>query len=780
MIERLVHFWLTKTGKGTLATFVNGLAHVGRPSSVLFPSELMEQGASLILTGLNNTMAFQSNPDWVGPYWYERQRDPASREFVPTGMNMVTSNLALRNWTSIGLPGSEIESIVDPVGMLTLKPYGWSVFPYLRLGGKNHLPPLLTNGIRQHLLEEVWPAVVTEYHVLPGLGWRSTARTIALDCEELVAFTHELENNTSAPLPLVFGLALRPYNTLNIAHINRIKLRDQLWRINHEPALWMLDKPSWASVSDRNFADPLQTAIREKEIRSHTSKSGIATGLAEFDLVLEPGERRILETVGTLRSGRTSLVHRFERPTYTAIQDAKDAVQLQWEKQSTQGMQLNIPDKKWQIAFEAVRNRLYIFDDGDHFSPGTYCYHHHWVRDSAFISLAYAALGWKEQLHPKAIGMLRLQSPDGYFRSQNGEWDSNGEAIFSLVNSAYCSGDVDILRTIWPPVLRACRWLDRKRHDTRRKPSDHFGLLPAGFSAEHFGPNDHYFWDNFWSLAGLRDALWLAECLGAPEKQWLQATQDEYRDDMQKAMALAMEKQAGRGLPSSPYRRMDCSAIGNLVAVAPLDLIGPDTAWLAQTAHTLWTENVHQGMFFQKIIHTGMNAYLSLQLARAFLALDDKRWQSLFSAVLDHASPTWTWPEAIHPGSQGGCMGDGDHGWAAAEIVSFLASLMVRVQQETLCLGYGIPRQWYQKENALGVKNCHTRAGTVSWEVVCQGTQATLNWEIKRNHLQRKLPAYFQLPVPQGLVQPYLTDHSESRRLLRLDEDCGSLPLRLL
>ena len=36
------------------------------------------------------------------------------------------------------------------------------------------------------------------------------------------------------------------------------------------------------------------------------------------------------------------------------------------------------------------------------------------------------------------------------------------------------------------------------------------GLLPAGFSAEHLGPNDYYYWDDFWGLAGLIAAARLA------------------------------------------------------------------------------------------------------------------------------------------------------------------------------------------------------------------------------------------------------------------------------
>src|SRR5262245_1320148 len=106
------------------------MTHLGRPSSVLFPLELMEQGAAIILSGLNNPMAIQSNLDWVWPLLVERQADPEGKEFIPTAINLIMTNLTCRNWTSLGLPDSPREAMLDPVGMLTLHPYGWSVFPY--------------------------------------------------------------------------------------------------------------------------------------------------------------------------------------------------------------------------------------------------------------------------------------------------------------------------------------------------------------------------------------------------------------------------------------------------------------------------------------------------------------------------------------------------------------------------------------------------------------------------------------------------------------------------
>ena len=52
-------------------------------------------------------------------------------------------------------------------------------------------------------------------------------------------------------------------------------------------------------------------------------------------------------------------------------------------------------------------------------------------------------------------------------------------------------------------AVKGARWIRRKRlpKDSGRPEA---GLLPAGFSAEHLGPNDFYYWDDFWAVGGLQ------------------------------------------------------------------------------------------------------------------------------------------------------------------------------------------------------------------------------------------------------------------------------------
>ena len=65
------------------------------------PSELIPVGARTVVRALTRAAA-QVGPDWVWPYWLERQNDPTSPSFVPRGHLPFLTNVTHRNWTAVG------------------------------------------------------------------------------------------------------------------------------------------------------------------------------------------------------------------------------------------------------------------------------------------------------------------------------------------------------------------------------------------------------------------------------------------------------------------------------------------------------------------------------------------------------------------------------------------------------------------------------------------------------------------------------------------------------
>jgi hypothetical protein len=753
MLIKALKYYLKKTGRNYLLPFIEGLSHLGRPAETFFPSELFEQGVSLFLAGLNNTMAFQSNPGWVWPYWLELQQNPRSTGFVPTGVNVVTANLTMRNWVSLGVAGSEREAMIDPVGMLTLKPFGWSVLPYLHHQGQLFLPPRHAGMIRQRYREGRLPCLVTEYAVAPDLSWSSETMALVIDKEEVISYNHTLVNRGDAPLEIRFGLSIRPYNPLTFGHINKIKFKNNLWRVNRLPGLLMMQTPDHLALGDRKSGEPIDRGPASYARHSVSSRAGFVAGSAEYDLRLMPNETRVIETLGLIvnRGAERKFTH---LPRHR-IARAKEEELARCRERSGQGCTVRLPDRDLEDAFHAVKNRMHVFDDGSHFSPGTFYYHSCWIRDSAFMALAFCNLGLRAEVLAKIPRLMKLQRRDGSFSSQKGEWDGTGQILYTVLEILFRFGTRQELQTWYGHLRRGWLWIEKTRKKSKESRAPHAGLLPAGISAEHFGPNDHYFWDNFWSLAGMAMLKKGAELLGEESDAWvIHESFEEYRADLQDAMDHAIAQSGGGALPPSPYRKVDTASIGTLAAISPLDLFSCHESWVAPTVAALCATNLMDGLFFQSIIHTGFNTYLSLQLARVLLNLGDGRCHAILDAVLKLGRGVHAWPEAAHPLTKGGCMGDGDHGWAAAEFINVVRNLFVMEEEGRLVLAKGMRAEWISSGRPMAITQASSRYGTISWELRATGNELHFRYSLHRAELQHPAPLILCLPKGLGAMAP--------------------------
>ena len=297
--------------------------------------------------------------------------------------------------------------------------------------------------------------------------------------------------------------------------------------------------------------------------------------------------------------------------------------------------------------------------------------------------------------------------------------------------------------------------------------------MPASISAEHLGPFDYFYWDDFWSLRGLLDGALLLRLVGLEEdaaraEQWAQ----DLRADLAASTALVAERLGTEAIPAGPRRRIDPAIIGSLVACSPLRLLPATDPGMAATAEAVRQRFCIGPAFFQAISHTGLGTYLTLQLAAVELEAGDRRALDRLEWMVDVATPTFTWPEAIHPRLGDGCMGDGHHGWAAADFLSLVRNLLVRdvgtEERPALALCAMLPDAWLGQ--ALEVQHAPTHAGTLSFDLAWERGQAVLGWELRR-HPDLTGPVVLTAP---GLDASWSsTDDSGRARLGRAAEDAA-------
>ena len=689
------------------------LQRFAEPSEVMAPTELLRAGAILQARGLMNSQAIQHNLDWVWPYWVQKQFDPKDDAFVPRAFNLTHINLTHRNWTAVGIPNFPELSLVDPAGLVTPFFDGWSLDAWIVTEKGVQLIPCRLPAIDQTVdFVQGW-AVETRVSA-HELSLCSRAEALMENDQPVLRWS--LQGLSDAKAWLV--VSLRPYNPEGVSFIDTIEaLPDGAagWKVNRDQKVYFDAIPQKHGFSYYRRGDVHRLLQNLKGGEGIDCRVGMATAAALFEL--EPGkERQVTVRVPLLA----------EKKLLTAD---KPLAGTGWKESLQNQCHFKTDHQLFGFLYDVALRTVILHSPGDVY-PGPYTYKRFWFRDAAFIMHAMLCVGFTDRVE-RAIELFpSRQLPTGYFLSQEGEWDSNGEALWILKHFYEMTGKKPE-KKIQSSILRGAKWIQRKRLSDDLK-ERHAGLLPAGFSAEHLGPNDYYYWDDFWGIAGLRSAAYLANSFG----QTAAATDFEkhaesFSHAVQKSINACAERLGLSAIPASPYRRMDAGAIGSLAAGYPLKLYLPGDVPLMNTVNFLMETSFVDGGFFQQISHSGINPYLTLHVAQILMRAGDPRFFSVMTAIAELATPTGQWPEAVHPRTRGGCMGDGQHVWAAAEWILMVRNCFVYEEEAParLILCQGITPDWYEASGEASFGRTLTSFGSISVTVKVHQGKAVVSWE---------------------------------------------------
>ncbi|MCX7625612.1 MAG: hypothetical protein N2Z21_05310 [Candidatus Sumerlaeaceae bacterium] len=722
--------------------YVEALRHLNKPSEVTVPNELIPAGVLMQLRGFMNLHVLNLHSDWVWPFWMERQSEPHSPSFIPRAMNLTYVNLTHRDWTGVGYAGGHREAIVDPRGLVTPWENGWSLDTWLFDGHQLHFPSRLADEAVRQWRSNHLPWVFTALRFAAAQLLLETF-PIRIDNRDYVV-QQVLVRNPHGASKFEGGVvfSVRPANPEGVSLIRDLAFNSRgFWLVNGELGVILLRRPDRWYAATHERGDVVKLLLGEHE-SSHTAHcpAGLCTGASFYNVKLAPGQVETFIAVMPLEPVAPRVVS-FEFFTESHLHRSKSQSREAWEKLLDEGMSLTVPDARLSACFEANRATLLLLHDGANITAGPFTYHRHWFRDAAFMLNALEKLGYNMLCRQVLATYPARQWKNGYFCAQKGEWDSNGEAIWSLVEHARFTRDMHFLGEVYPAIRRGAQWIEHKRHDvtiTKKKPR---GLLPAGFSAEHLGPNDFYYWDNFWSLRGLLDAAEAATLLGnRQEAEIFKTWARNYEADLKRSIEREIERNPAGVLPAAPGRPPDAGMIGNICAAYPLALYDiRSTPWLEKTVRFIRDHLFHGDGFYQEMIHSGVNSYLTLQMAQCLLLLDDPGAFDLINYMLQLGSPTLCWPEAIHPRTRGGCMGDAHHGWAAAEWVLLLRSLIVVERSHELHITPCVPEEWYHDGTRMEVQRAPTYFGTLDLAIKTETGHVHLSLQPQWSSLPDKL-----------------------------------------
>jgi hypothetical protein len=658
--------------------------------------------------------------DWVWPFWLEQQ-------LSGDGL-VVGDNDTARNWTTLGNLASDHEAIVDQRGLVS--PWsagsaGWSLDWWIGADDRWHFPSR-DAGVRQRLVGDS-PVVETAMRVPGGDAVHrayAVRATSGGGVDELLLI--EIHNQTSVPFAVAF--AVRPYNVAGLYRVERIQASGGTVAVNGQLGLLLPGPPRRAAGCTFEHGDSAGVVERGQAGDVLPQALYCRRGMAQAAFMYPLAHAAILRVAIPLDppSGRTRRL-RLAQPALPArlvrrprlvqpvlpgkLPSAAEAASG-WHAQSRRGMRLELPAGRLADALAANRRYLLLMHTGRGVMPPP---------DDAFVVVALDHYGFHVEGAETLVAWADSQAVDGDLSSRRGQWDANGAVLWAMAQHWRLTGDVDLVRRLAPAITKGVCWIERKRHARQRRANALApGLMPGAV-----------YWDSFWSLRGLLDG---ADLLAAAAQDGAAAKAASWaavmRSDLEASMAATAERLGTLAIPGGAGRAIDEAAIGSLAACSPLHLLHGEVPAMAASVNAIRDGFCDGQAVVRPGRQPGLDTLATLRLAAVELDATDRRAIGRLRWLLDVATPTWTWPELVHPQRGSGCGGDGHRRGVAAELCSLARNLLVREVPGGLALLTLVPDGWLGQP--IEVHDAPTHAGHLSYAVRWHGERPALLWELRR------------------------------------------------
>jgi hypothetical protein len=475
-----------------------------------------------------------------------------------------------------------------------------------------------------------------------------------------------------------------------------------------------------ATFAQGNIVDALRHGTAPARSGVH-DEFGFASGALEFGIQLGPGASHDLYLVIPFSRQSQVIDHLagvLASPTATggsAFGAAQHAhAMAQWRaKLDRIGVHLPGAAQQFAQALKTAVAHVLINRDGPALQPGPRRYTRSWIRDGATMAAALLRAGCREEACAFIEWYVTFQADDGNVPccvdERGPDWlvehDSHGELIFTVMECYRFTQDRALLLRLWPAVLKAVRYIEQLRASRLtaeyRTPElrARYGLLPESASHEGYLAHPvHAYWDDFWALRGLRDAVGIAAVLGeTAQVERISGLRDGLRSTLYASLADTIATRQLDFVPGSvEWADFDPTATAN---VALLDELRDQPRPALDRTFERYLE-----MFRKRLASEDWGNYTPYEIRNvtALIALGRRSDAHEVAAFLlaDRRPLSWNqWPEiAWRLPYTPGHIGDVPHSWIGAEYVIAVRSMLVyEVEHEhALVIGAGLPAAWLE------------------------------------------------------------------------------------
>lgn len=361
--------------------------------------------------------------------------------------------------------------------------------------------------------------------------------------------------------------------------------------------------------------------------------------------------------------------------------------------------------------------------------PGANDYNSFWYRDSAYIHRAldtaglhaFAEEGLRLYWHPlppeveamETWGCQIAQHDDGRWECPDTEHDGPGQSLWALTGHYLMTRDLAWLQQVYPQLRAGADWIVNARQQTMT-PSDkgtsHEGLLPIGLGETLIG-GVHVLYHNYWAVLGLRMAQKAAEVLGKTEDL---ARYKLAEQQLMVSVERGVQAAFAQGYIQAAPDTKDTLDWGSIAALFPCEALPAQDPRLTATFENMWNNRALDQYRYPN--QAKIWTYITADWAQGLLLRGEwQRAYQLYQGYRGQSSPVLGWWEEVFLASGAGT-GDDPHGWAAAQYVLWLRSMLVHQTTDgTLELLRGVPPAWLSPERPLRAENFVLETGKLDF-----------------------------------------------------------------
>ncbi len=423
---------------------------------------------------------------------------------------------------------------------------------------------------------------------------------------------------------------------------------------------------------------------------------------------------------------------------------AEGAVVAHWADFFAQAAKVAAPDPVLTDIFLsrlATRAILDIkVDDGVWYNAcSPYFYFDHAYRDQAYVVYAYDLAGLHDRAarilqsycknvsditrkgpisfdgRPLQLGMLE----NGLWNTRPGQFDTQGENLWALVQHYKLSGDRAWLEGAYPFIRRGAMWIVDSRHrhmDEVKHPDDpRYGLIePGAMEVIEVGKGMHMYYMNAFAILGLAEAADAAGALGLKDDEEMFGLE---RSELKAALHASFEKTFKRlGLYEGQlWFGVEPEGVGmygywaHNCLLWPCRALDPQDPMLTATTRRMERMSNEWGGGMHSEGPGGYWPYIGVDRAVGhILRGEPDRALDYFCAFTDTAGGTFSWGEGY---SNVTACGDQPHFWADGQWINLFRQTLVMEDGDRLMVTPAMFRRWTQGSAPLDIHGLATAFG---------------------------------------------------------------------